>query len=230
MNVVRRFLVIDVAWAIGISVLLVGIGALTSDALSSGDVVRWVARALALAGFPAGIAIGPAVFGDARPSRALWSVIAAATAMSVVVFLLTGIVAPALDEPARSLGQLVRDMGATGENWETRNDAAWRLYTTIFAAVSAWLYAAIGVQVGAWSTHSLPRSFRRPLYWAVGLGLLITGYGIADTTYETFVLHTAADASIAAFYTLLLPLSVCAGLGLPTLALLRRADLTRPTG
>ena len=74
------------------------------------------------------------------------------------------------------------------------------------------------MQVGTWAEYALPRGLRRPLYWVVGIGLIVSGAAIGDTTYEVIVLHTGADASFAALYTLLLPLSVCAGLGLPTLA------------
>jgi hypothetical protein len=63
------------------------------------------------------------------------------------------------------------------------------------------------------------------LYWAIGLGLMITGYAVFDSTYETIVLHTAAYVDFAAFYTLLIPAGICAGLGLPTLALLRGAEI-----
>jgi hypothetical protein len=39
------------------------------------------------------------------------------------------------------------------------------------------------------------------------------------------VLHTAADASFAAFYTLLVPAGICSGLALPTLAMLLSNEL-----
>ncbi|MGH7467859.1 MAG: hypothetical protein ACRENP_07695 [Longimicrobiales bacterium] len=58
----------------------------------------------------------------------------------------------------------------------------------------------------------LPRPLRRALYWVVGVGLLISGAAIWDTTYETIVLNTAADASFAAFYTILIPAPRGAGI------------------
>ena len=57
---------------------------------------------------------------------------------------------------------------------------------------------------------------------------MVSGVAIWDTTYEVVVLHTSADASVAGLYTLLLPLSVCAGLCLPTLTVLSNPARFRP--
>jgi hypothetical protein len=121
----------------------------------------------------------------------------------------------------RSLADLLAAVGNPAESWETRNDAAWKLVTALLAGPRALLFGGIGVQVGIWAEYAMPRGLRRPLFWIVGIGLMVSGAAIGDTTYEVIVLHTAADASFAALYTLLLPLSVCAGLGLPTLAVFR---------
>ncbi|MEX2152845.1 MAG: hypothetical protein WD825_05850 [Gemmatimonadaceae bacterium] len=229
MKLVGRFVVAELVWATGIAVLMVAVAVLSSDPLSAADFVRWLARALGLAAFPAGIAIAPAVFDGSRPWRQLLHAVVAATTVCVVVFALLGAVAPAVSEHGRSLPRLIQEMSAATENWESRNDAAWVFYTTLFAPLNALLFAAIGIQVGIWSRYSLPQPLRRALYWAVGLGLLVSGFAVWDTTYETIVLHTAADTSFAAFYTVLIPASVCAALALPTLALARRVELPRST-
>jgi hypothetical protein len=221
MNVRVRFLAAELAWTAGILALMVPMALLDNDPPNAAHFIRWVARAIGLAAFPAGISVAPAVFGEKRAWRPLGSAFAAASVVAVVAFALLALVVPAVAEQERTIPQLLSAMSTDGESWETRNDAAWDFYTILFAPVNALLFAAIGVQVGAWSRHSLRPAIRRPLYWAVGLGLLISGYAIWDTTYETIVLHTAADASFAAFYTLLLPASICAGLALPTLALVR---------
>jgi hypothetical protein len=136
----------------------------------------------------------------------------------------TTVLAPLLGDGARSVPQLLHDMSPAGGSWETRNDAAWVLFTSVFAAVNAFLFAVIGLQLGAWVPRALLAPMRRPMYWAVGLGLLISGYAMWDTTYETIVLHTSADASFAAFYTILIPAAICAGLALPTFVLFQRSE------
>jgi hypothetical protein len=227
MKLMGRFLIAELVWATGIFVLLMTVGILTSAAPSSAEILGWLARALALAAFPGGISIAPAVFEPPHPWRQLLLAAAAACLVSAVVVLLQGVIIPLVSGEARSLPQLARTMSALVESWESRNHAAWHFYSTFTTGLITLLYAAIGVQVGIWATYSLPRSLRRALYWIAGLGLLITGFAIWDTTYETVVLHTAADASFAAFYPVLVPLSICAGLALPTLALLRGVQLPR---
>lgn len=223
MNVSRKFLMAELAWAAGIFVLMVPLALLDSDPPSWVRYVRWLARALGLAAFPAGIAIAHDVFAHPRSWRPLLAAAAAATLVAVILFALTGLVMPLLSEDARTLPQLANDMSTPTHSWERRNHAAWAFFSTLLVPLNALLFAAIGVQVGIWASYTLPFMLRRLLYWVAGLGLVISGYLVWDTTYETIVLHTAANASFAAFYTLLIPLSICAGLALPTLALLRRA-------
>jgi hypothetical protein len=230
MKVAGRFLLAELVWALGIFVLMVPVALLDNDPPSTASVLRWLARAVGLAAFPAGITIAPAVFAHARPWHSLLLALAAASAVSVVVFMLVAVVAPLVSEHARTIPQLVAAMSAAAGSWESRNDAAWAFYSNLFAPLNALLFAAIGIQVGIWARYSLPLPLRRALYWAVGLGLLISGYAVWDTTYEVVVLHTAADVSFAAFYTVLIPASICAGLALPTLALVRGGELPRDTG
>jgi hypothetical protein len=229
MDVARRFLLAEAVWATGIFLLMLPVALLDNDPPSSAHVIRWLARAVGLAAFPAGITIAPIVFADERPWRLLLPAFAAASAVSVAVFVLTAVIPPIVSDRASTLPPLVAAMSGATESWETRNAAAWDFYTNLFAPLNALLFAAIGVQVGIWARYSLPLPLRRALYWAVGLGLLISGYAIWDTTYEAVVIHTAADVSFAAFYTVLIPASICAGLALPTLALVRRGELLRNT-
>jgi MFS family permease len=220
MKITGRFITAALLWAVGMSVVMVAVDAMGSETLSIHRILRGVASALGLAAFPAGVTVAPAVMGDARRWQALLHTIAAALAVSVVVLTLS-IAAPPIGDGTRGVAERLRAMDDASESWETRNDAAWAVLATLLAGPRALLFAAIGLQVGIWASFSLPRALRRPLYWAVGLGLIVSGAIIWDTTYETVVLHTEADASFAALYTLLLPLSVCAGLGLPTLAVFR---------
>jgi hypothetical protein len=223
----RRFLLAELVWATGIFILMVPVGLLDNDPPSGAQVIRWVARAIGLAAFPAGITIAPTVFTHAPLWRGLLLALAAASAVSIAVFVLTAVMPPLVSDRARTIPQLVAAMSSAGGSWENRNDAAWDFYTNLFAPLNALLFAAIGIQVGIWARYSLPLPLRRALYWAVGLGLLISGYAIWDTTYEAVVIQTAADVSFAALYTVLIPASICAGLALPTLALVRRGELLR---
>jgi hypothetical protein len=228
-KIAQRFLIALAVWTAGILIVMLPMALLDDYSQASTHFIRLVARAIGFAAFPAGIAVAPAVFHRARPWPELGAFLAAAMAVAAVVLLSGTVVAPMFGDGARTLPQLVHDMTSARESWETRNDAAWVLFTSIFAAVNALLFAVIGLQLAAWASRALLGPLRRPLYWAVGLGLLLSGYAVWDTTYETIVLHTQADASFAAFYTILIPASLCAGLALPTFALFQRGELVRST-
>jgi hypothetical protein len=226
MSTTTRFVTAALLWAAGLAVLMVTVDAMGSEPQTTRRVLRWVASSLGLAMFPAGVTIAPALHGESRRWRLLLQILAAAVAVSAIVLALSLFAVNV--NGTRSLTDLLAAMGNPAESWETRNDAAWTFVTALLAGPRALLFAAIGVQVGIWAEYALPRGLRRPLYWVVGIGLIVSGAGIGDTTYEVIVLHTGADASFAALYTLLLPLSVCAGLGLPTLAVFRDPGRFRP--
>jgi hypothetical protein len=226
MSTTTRFVTAALLWAAGLAVLMVTADAMGSEPQTTRRVLRWVASSLGLAMFPAGVTIAPALHGESRRWRLLLQILAAAGAVSAIVLALSLFAVNV--NGTRSLTDLLAAMGNPAESWETRNDAAWTFVTALLAGPRALLFAAIGVQVGIWAEYALPRGLRRPLYWVVGIGLIVSGAGIGDTTYEVIVLHTGADASFAALYTLLLPLSVCAGLGLPTLAVFRDPGRFRP--
>lgn len=219
MSTPSRFVTTALLWAAGLVVLMVTADAMGSEPQTTGRVLRWVASALGLAMFPAGVTIAPALRGESRRWHLLLQILAAAMAVGAMVLALSLLAVNV--NGTRSLPDLLETMRNPAESWEARNDAAWTFVTALLAGPRALLFAAIGVQVGIWAEYAMPRGLRRPLYWVVGIGLMVSGAAIGDTTYEVIVLHTGADASFASLYTLLLPLSVCAGLGLPTLAVFR---------
>jgi hypothetical protein len=218
MRIATRFVTAALLWAAGLTVLMVTADAMGSEPQTAGRVLRWVASALGLAMFPAGVTVAPALPGESR-WHPLFQILAAAAAVSAIVLALNLLAVNV--NGTRTLTDLLAAVGNPSESWETRNDAAWTFVTALLAGPRALLFAAIGVQVGIWAAYAMPRGLRRSLYWVVAIGLMASGTAIGDTTYEVIVLHTEADASFAALYTLLLPLSVCAGLGLPTLAVVR---------
>lgn len=218
MGAAARFVTLTVLWAAGLAVLTVVAGAIGGEPLTASRFLRWAPSVLGLAMYPAGVAVAPVLIGESRRWRVLLHVVAAAVAVSVIILVLS-IIAPNGDN-TRGVAALLAATRDPAESWETRNHAAWTLVTALLSGPRALLLAAIGLQVGFWAEFGIPRSLHRPLYWVVGIGAMTSGVAIWDTTYEMIVLHTSGDASVAALYTLLLPLSVCAGLGLPTLTVL----------
>jgi hypothetical protein len=225
MTVFWKFLKVELAWAAAIFLLILPVTILSSDPLTSAEYLGMLGRALELALYPAGISVAGDVFARPHSWGAPLAAFGASAVVAVLLFVLSAVVVPFLTNDSATLPQLVDDMNRAGNSWETRNAAAWSFYVTLFAPLSAVLMAAIGVQVGVWATYALPPVLRRPLYWTVALGLIVTRYAVADSTYEVVVLHTAAFVDFAAFYALLIPAGICAGLALPTLALLRGAEI-----
>jgi hypothetical protein len=82
MKVAGRFLLAELMWATGIFVVMVPVALLDNDPPSTARFLWWLARAIGLAAFPAGIAIAPAVFAHARPWRPLLPGLAAAGLVS----------------------------------------------------------------------------------------------------------------------------------------------------
>jgi hypothetical protein len=227
MNVAKRFLAALAIWSAGILMVMIPIALLDDYSQPTTHFIRLIARAIGLAAFPAGLAVSPSVFRRAQPWPELAGLVVTAALVSVAVLLTTTVLAPLLDSETRTVPELIREMTSAGESWETRNNAAWILGSSLVSAATAFLHAMIGLQVGTWASRAFPMPIRRLLYWAIGLGLLISGYAVWDTTYETIVLHTQADVTFAAFYSLLVPLAICAGLMLPTFALFQRGELAR---
>ena len=224
MKVFWKFLAVELAWTAAIFALIVPVMILSSEPLSPAEYLSLLGSALELALFPAGISVAGTVFARPRTWRPVLAAIGATALVAALLFELHAVVIPHLSE-AMTLPRLFATMNAETSEWESRNHAAWAFYRALFAPVSAFLLAAIGIQIGAWTPHALPPALRRLLYWVVGLGLILSRYTVTDSTYEVVVLHTAAFVDFAAFYGLLVPAGICAGLALPTLALLRGAEI-----
>lgn len=226
----RTFLVVTLAWTAAIFLPMVVLERL-SDPVDLAQYARWLARALAIAAFPAGIAVSRTVDPPGRSWRIVLETASAAAVVAFVVFVVFAWLPAVLGDESRSLSRLALIMRTSGGSWETLNDASWRFFEAVVSPVQALLYAAIGFQVGIWGPRAVMPALSRVLYWAVGLGLLVVNFGVSDTTYETIILRTAADVRFAAAYALLLPAGIAAGLALPTLAMLRGAGVAgKPRG
>jgi hypothetical protein len=213
-SVTRRFLIAAAAWTaiIAAPMILLELVAANDD---GSRYIRLLARAVMFAGFPAGVAAA-----QERPGRSAWRwLIALGTGAGVVALI--------------AFGLAVWDRGLTWDvvfearppavegAWEHYNDAAWHAILVLLAPVFSGIYSTLGVQVGLWSAYSVPPAFRPALLWAIALGLVISGFAVTDTVYETVILHTSGDARFAALVPLLFPLGLATGFALPTLAWLR---------
>jgi len=226
-SIIGRFIKAGLVWGLGLAVAMVAAGTVSEGVPSALQVARWLARAMTLAAFPAGLAVAGRML-DAIPRWRGFAHAAAGAILFSLGVLLLSLAAPPLGDGARSFAALFATLRDAQQSWEARNDAAWTLLATVLTGPQTLMLGAIGAQVGVWARFSLPATLHRPLYWTVGIGLLVSHAAIWDTTYETIVLHTEADASFAALYTLLLPLALVAGLGLPTLTILRDHSAWRP--
>jgi hypothetical protein len=217
----RTFLAVTLAWTAAIFLPMVVLERL-SDPVDLAQYARWLARALAIGAFPAGIAASRGVDPPSRSWRIVLETASAAAVVALVAFILIAWLPAVLGDEGRSLSRLALIMRTSGGSWETLNDASWRFFEAVLLPIQALLHAAIGFQLGIWGPRSVTPALSRVLYWGVALGLLVVNFGVSDTTYETIILRTAADVRFAAGYALLLPAGIAAGLALPTLAVLRR--------
>lgn len=220
MDTLRRFLAVTIAWT-GAIFLPIAVIEMLSDPFDPAQYARWLGRALELAAFPAGIAVARSAVTAGRSWRVVLETAAAAAIVALGVSALVVWLPGVLGDGNRSVSRLAMVMQTSGHSWEALNDAGWWYYGALLSPVQSLLYAAIGFQLGIWGARAVTAALTRVLFWAVGLALVVSNFAVADTTYETIVLRTAADVRFAVLYALLLPAGLCAGLALPTLALLR---------
>jgi hypothetical protein len=220
---IRSFLVLTLAWAVAIFLPMVALE-LLSDPIDPAQYARWLARALAIAVFPASITLSSRVATRSRPWRVVRDTAAAAVVIAFAVLVLMAWLPAVLGDENRSVLRLAITMRTSGASWETMNNASWRYFEALLSPAQALLYSAIGFQLGIWGPRAMTQAWCRVLYWCVGLGLIIVNFGVADTTYETIILRTAADVRFASAYAFLLPAGIAAGLFVPTLAVLRRPE------
>jgi hypothetical protein len=170
------------AWTVAIYLPLVVLERL-SDPIELAQYARWLARALAMAVFPAGIAASRRVAPSRRPWRVVLGTVAAAAVTALAVFVLMAWLPVILGDENRSLSRLALTMHGSGGSWEALNDASWRYFEALLSPLQALLYGAIGFQLGIWLPRAVTPALSRVLYWGVALGLIIVNFAVADTTY-----------------------------------------------
>lgn len=216
--------------------------------LQAASVLGWVGGMLVFAGFPAGIAVATQVLDwkDPRIGRMV-SFSAAALAVALAVFALRGYVVPAilgdpgaadaiarggaalaeLDPAALTLGERTEAMRlaeaeaerlATQQAWQVANRIGWHVDGTITAAIGAFVFAWLGVLVGAWAGWTSRPEVRQAQFWAIGLFLLMTGYLMGENSYELILLKMNGPAYVTAWFALISPGMLFAGLAFATAA------------
>ena len=222
MTLVKRFLLANLLWGAAIMTLVIPISLMTTTGLRDAGILRWLGHSLALGAFPAGLGVGADAF-RGRPWRNIGLLTIAELVMTIVVI---GILVYAAELDDMNLfGLLAANVDAPNSGWLTWNQMAWPVFMTVAEAISVPIYAGLGMMLGAWGEQVLPITFRRILWWAMGLKLIGFTYLIAENSYEMFVVKTNGPAAFSAFFMLLIPLGMYGGLLLPSYGLAKRAQV-----
>lgn len=245
MRIAGRFLVRLVAWAGG----FLGIMALVL-LLSGGreevrllHAINWLAGALTLAAFPAGIAVADEVVRWTEPRLRPFLLFAAAAGLiGLLVIGVRGYLGPALvraGEPPGAADRVeveaaaiylhdrpaaLRQAYAAAEArpaaavaaWRAANRLGWNLDGTIVGGLMAAVFAWIGCLFGGWVRCLERPELGRAAYWALGLFLLVSTYLMTENSYEFIVIHMAGPALFAAWLPLIGPGMLLVGLAIPT--------------
>ncbi len=236
MKTIRRFLLAWGVWTLLI-LLLAFLASSIGGAGASNDPWRytnWVAGAMTLAGFPAGIIAARDVVNWERAWLAPLLAFAGTTiAIAVLVFAVRGFVGPGLiaDQPGEpatwSLGDRVAaladaeaaaEAAGTLDAWITANRIGFEVDVTVTTALTAIAFAWIGALLGAWLPTGLRRDLRIAIVVTAGMFLLMTGYLMTENGYELLLLKTLGPAYVIAWFPLISPGMTAVGLMVPTLA------------
>ncbi|MEE9133666.1 MAG: hypothetical protein V3U13_08900 [Gemmatimonadota bacterium] len=207
----------------------------------------WAGLALALAAFPAGIAVSSETFPEGQlVLRRVVEVALAAAAVSLLMLTLGNLVAPiasrslasdrasaTVAEPATmTLGQLHREAkeavalarDAAGEEaikrWRRANQLAWHFVRRTDGTMLPFLFGLIGVLVGFWSRWFPRREIQQLQQWALGLFLLVSTYLAGENSYELIVMRAVGPVFFAADLVLVVPSLLLLGMGWPTFVIL----------
>ncbi|HET9439842.1 MAG TPA: hypothetical protein VFO52_06710 [Longimicrobiales bacterium] len=220
MRVLRKFLWTHALWSAGIMLLVIPISLLTADGLEVVQYLRWLAHSIALATFPAGLMVGADAFRGPAVWRNIGLLSLAEIAIMIIVLVLLGFAAPmgGLD-----LFELIAQLPTSPTpDWLRWNQMAWSVYMTAAEAISVPVYSGLGIMLGAWAEQVLPQTLRRILFWAMSLLLVVFTYMMTENSYEMLVIKTNGPAAFSAFFVLLIPVGMYAGLLLPSVALAQR--------
>ncbi len=238
MRPIRGFVAV---WLIATAVIFVL--AIVASGAGSRDPVhhlRWLAGAMMVAAFPAGVAARRVVRWEGPWLAPLVTFGVVTVALGLAILALRGFIAPALttdlpNEPASwSLGHRIAaaaeaeaaaagatasyESGASLGAWIEANRIGWEVQMTIVSPLIGIAFAWIGALLAAWLPGSLRREVRHAILWGAGLFLFLTGYLMTENGYELLLVRTVGPASVTAWFPLLAPGMLALGLLIPTLA------------
>lgn len=221
MRVLKKFLWTHALWSAGIMLLVIPISLLTIDGLEVVQYLRWLAHSIALATFPAGLMVGADAFRGAAVWRNIGLLSLAEIAIMLIVLVLLGFAAPMGD---LNMLELIAQLPTSpAPDWLRWNQMAWSVYMTAAEVISVPVYSGLGLMLGAWAEQVLPQTLRRILFWAMSLLLVLFTYLMTENSYEMLVIKTNGPAAFSAFFVLLIPVGMYAGLVLPSIGLAQRA-------
>ncbi len=201
----------------------------------------WTGLAVALAAFPAGVAVAFQVFPDGGFSwRRTLQLFGAAGLASVAMFALGNQLGPrlaqataaggALNEAAyMTLGDLrsaMEDAVAEAESssgpevvgaWQAANGLVWQYVRRTDGVALPFLFALIGTLTGFWACRLVSPQLVQLQLWAMGLFLLMSTYLAGENSYELIVMRSAGPVYFAGDFVLIVPMILLIGLGWPTL-------------
>ena len=232
------------AWAALLAVGLLLVSALSgslADAISNAMV--WLVMALVLAAYPGGLSAAKPVFADEdRWAARAGALLAAGLSASLVAFLVTNFVAPALiDSPpgdafdathGMDIGELraaliaAREAAEAGprtpEAWMPYNHLAFHYVRRFDGMLLAVLFAAVGLLTGRW-TSAADRGVRSLCTWGLGGFLLLATYMAGENGYELVVTRAAGPVDFVGDLVLIVPGTLIVGLSILLLARARFA-------
>ena len=203
----------------------------------------WLGLALALAAYPAGVAVADDTLPAGRLDiRRIVSVGLAAAAVSVLMLTLgnvagprlaralavhgpaTGVTEPAyltyteLKAAARAAVEAAeaRPGPPTAEGWREANTLAWYFIRRTDGTALPLLFAMVGVLCGLWAGRTRRRDLRRTQLWAMGLFLVMSTYLAGENSFELIAARTAGPAFFASDFVLVVPCLLIIGIGWPT--------------
>ncbi len=216
------------------------------------NLMSWTGLALALAAYPAGVAVSAGTFAERRPvPRQLVAVMLAAASVSLIAFSLGNYVAPfaqrwltpetevrgSLEPATMTLGELKRQARAAVERaeaaaptesarfWQAANRLAWHYVRRTDGAALPFLLGLIGLLTGYWSRWSRRRELQQAQQWGMGLFLVLSTYLVGENSYELIAMRSAGPVFFAGDLVMVVPLLLVVGLGWPTAVTLWRRQM-----
>ena len=240
MIIVIRFLALWALWAggfMGLNVLL----ALATGGRPISELFPALAAAVSFAAYPAGIGMARRVVG-ARAGRwpRLGGFTAATVFLLVVIYVVNGVVSPALhtgadtafneeaDAWSLSLGELNEALAReraraeavvepTIDTWLPVNNLYWERERRFVMPLLALAYGWVGMMVGFWAAWSDRKEMRQLHYWGLGFFFMLAQFASVENGYHFIIENAAGRVDFVAWLVLVVPGIMAMGFAAPTL-------------